>query len=100
MCDVAISVFLSTSQTSQFRLSVTSLCCLSLARHILHLPPSLELGVLNGWICHMFTVSITALILRCTVPFQLTCVMRYGLLYGCSYLLALSFSSKTKSPTW
>ncbi len=37
---------------------------LSLAWHILHLPPQLELGVLNGWIHHMSTVSVTALILR------------------------------------
>jgi hypothetical protein len=48
----------------------------------------------------MITVSITALILRCTVPFVLTKVMQYGLLYGYSYLLALLFSSMTKSPTW
>jgi hypothetical protein len=73
---------------------------LSPAWHILHSPPQLELGVLNGWMCHMFTISVTALILRHTVPFVLTCVMRYGPLYGCSYLLALLFSSITKSPTW
>jgi hypothetical protein len=59
---------------------------LSLARRILHSPPRLELGVLNGWIHCMFTVSVTALILRRTVPFVLTCVVRYGPLYGCSYL--------------
>ncbi len=35
-----------------------------------------------------------------TVPFVLTCVMQYGLLYGCSYLLALLFLSMTKSSTW
>jgi hypothetical protein len=64
------------------------------------LAPRLELGVLNGWICHMFTVSITALILRCTLPFILTCVMWYGPLYGCSYILALLFLSMTISPTW
>ncbi len=73
---------------------------LSLAWRILHLPPQLELGVLNGWICHMFTVSVTALILRYRVPFVLTCIMQYGPLYGCSYLLALLFSSMTKSATW
>jgi hypothetical protein len=47
----------------------------------------------------MLTVSMTAFILRHTDPFVLTCVMQYGLLYGCLYLLALLFSSITKSPT-
>jgi len=36
----------------------------------------------------MLTVSVTVFILRCTVPFILTCCMQYGLLYGCSYLFA------------
>jgi hypothetical protein len=44
----------------------------------------------------MFTVSITALILRHTVPFVLTCAMQYGPLYGCSYLLALLFSVRVR----
>jgi hypothetical protein len=52
---------------------------------------------MDGYIVAMFTVSITALILRRTVPFLLTCVMQDGPLYGCSYLLALLFSSMTKA---
>jgi hypothetical protein len=36
----------------------------------------------------MFTVSVTELILRCTVPFVLTCVMRYGPLFWLGWILS------------
>jgi len=70
---------------------------LSLVRRILHSPPRLKLGVLNGWIRRILTVSVTDFILRCTVPFVLTCCMRYGPLYGCSYFLRAPFRPKTSA---
>jgi hypothetical protein len=55
---------------------------------------------MDGYIICLLYPLLSALILRHTVPFVLTCVMQYGLLYGCSYLLALFFVSMTKLPTW
>jgi hypothetical protein len=99
-CDVAIS-FLVGVKLVDLDYQTLADACLSIST-LVHtsLIPQLELGVLYGWICHMFTVSMTVLILRHTVPFILTCVMQYSLLYGCSYLLSLLFFSMTKSPTW